>query len=119
MSVSDQRAETVGADPARRARHDLVTARACASLPVLVELAMPMLRVGGTLLAWKGPLAPGDDEVRRGEAAAAQLGAGAPRLASTGVAALGGHGFVLIDKHAETPQRFPRRPGVAARRPLA
>ncbi len=119
VDVVDQRAETIGADPAHREQYDLVTARACAPLPVLVELAMPLLRPGGTLLAWKGPLRSSDEEVRRGALAAGQLGGGSPRLAPSGVAALGGHLFVVIRKEGPTPARFPRRPGVAERRPLA
>lgn len=119
VDIADRRAETIGADPAHRGQHDLVTARACAPLPVLVELAMPLLRPGGTLLAWKGPLLPTDEEVRRGALAAAQLGGGRPRLQPSGAVALGGHLFVVIRKEGPTPDRFPRRPGVAERRPLA
>jgi 16S rRNA (guanine527-N7)-methyltransferase len=119
VEVADQRAETVARDTAHRASHDLVTARACASLPVLVELALPLLRTGGTLLAWKGPLRDDDEEVRRGALAAEQLGGGPPRIQPSGLAALGGHRFVLVDKRSDTPDRFPRRPGVAERRPLA
>jgi len=119
VDVADQRAETIGADPAHRGQRDLVTARACASLPVLVELAMPLLQPDGKLLAWKGPLLPTDEEVRRGALAAGQLGGGSPQLEPSGVVALGGHLFVVIRKDGPTPDRFPRRPGVAERRPLA
>ena len=119
IDIADRRAETIGAEPAHREQHDLVTARACAPLPVLVELAMPLLRPGGTLLAWKGPLLPTDEEVRRGALAAGQLGGGSPRLEPSGLAALGGHLFVVIGKEGPTPDRFPRRPGVAERRPIA
>jgi 16S rRNA (guanine527-N7)-methyltransferase len=52
--------------------HDVVTARALAPLPVLAEYAAPLLRIGGTLVAWKG--APEPNEVAAGEAAALQLG---------------------------------------------
>ena len=51
-AVSSERAEALGRDPRHRERHDVVTARACASLPVLVELALPLVAVGGLLLAW-------------------------------------------------------------------
>ena len=83
-TLPTERAETIGADPAHRGQHDLVTARACAPLPVLVELAMPLLRPGGKLLAWKGPLLPTDEEVRRGASAAGQLGGGSPQLEPSG-----------------------------------
>ena len=95
-----------------------VTARACAALPVLAELALPLLEPGGQLLAWKGPLRDDDLEVRAGNAVSPLLGGGALRLLDAGHAALGGHRFVIIDKLTATPPRFPRRSGEPARRPL-
>ena len=96
----------------------MVTARACAALPVLAELALPLLAVGGSLLAWKGPLAEGDDELRRGRAAFGQLGGGRLEIVETGLPALGGHRFVMVRKERPTPAAFPRRPGEPGRRPL-
>ncbi len=118
LSVLAERAETLGRDPGHRERYDLVTARACAPLPVLAELALPLLRPGGHLVAWKGPLREQDPEVRAGNAASALLGGGPLRLADAGHAALGGHRFVIAKKLSPTAARFPRRPGVPARRPL-
>jgi 16S rRNA (guanine527-N7)-methyltransferase len=117
VTVLAERAENLGQSPDHRERHDLVTARACAALPVLAELGLPLLRRGGRLLAWKGPLADGDDEVRRGRVAIGQLGGG--RLAiHPSLPALGGHRLVLVPKDGATPARFPRRPGEPSRRPL-
>jgi 16S rRNA (guanine527-N7)-methyltransferase len=118
VSVLAERAETLGRDAAHRERYDLVTARACAPLPVLAELGLPLLKRGGQLLAWKGPLAAGDPEVRAGNGVSPLLGGGEPRLLDAGYAALGRHHFVTIDKLTPTPPRFPRRPGEPARRPL-
>jgi 16S rRNA (guanine527-N7)-methyltransferase len=117
-TVVAERAEVIGRDPAHRARHDLVTARACAALPTLAELSLPLARVGGRLLAWKGPLRDDDEELRRGRAAIGQLGGGPATLTPAGVDALGGHTFVLVEKLRPTPARFPRRPGEPSRRPL-
>lgn len=111
-----ERAELLGRDPAYRERHDLVTARACAALPVLVEYALPLLRVGGTLLAWKGRVA--EEELRAGAAGAAELGGSEPEVVPSGVDDLGEHRFVLVRKERPTPARYPRRPGEPARRPL-
>jgi 16S rRNA (guanine527-N7)-methyltransferase len=119
MTVLAERAETLGRDPGHRERYAVATARACAPLPVLAELALPLMRTGGTLLAWKGPPAAGDDEVRRGRAAIAQLGGGQLRLVDPDLPALGGHRFVVVRKEGSTPDRYPRRPGEPARRPLA
>ena len=85
---------------------------------MLAELALPLLAVGGTLLAWKGPLAAGDDELRAGRLPSHELGGGAPELEPAGPAALGGHTFVVVRKERPTPARYPRRPGEPSRRPL-
>src|SRR5688500_1016494 len=116
VTVIAERAEILGRDPEHRERYDVVTARACAALPVLVELALPLLRVGGALLGWKGSLF--GDELRAGEAAATLLGGGAPEERATGLAALGDHRFVLVRKVEPSPARYPRRAGEPARKPL-
>lgn len=116
--VLAERAETLGRDPHHRERYDVATARACAALPVLVELALPLVRVGGELLAWKGPLSSADEELRRGRAAAGGLGAGRVAVHHPGLAALGDHTFVVVPKEKRTPSRYPRRPGEPSRRPL-
>ncbi|HEX2194916.1 MAG TPA: 16S rRNA (guanine(527)-N(7))-methyltransferase RsmG [Candidatus Limnocylindria bacterium] len=117
-SVVAERAEAIGRDPRHRERYHVATARACAALPVLSELALPLVRPGGRLLAWKGPLSETDDEVRRGRAASGQLGGGRLRIVPAGLPPLGGHTFVVVPKARPTPARFPRRPGEPARRPL-
>ena len=111
-----ERAEILGRDPNHRERYDVATARACAALPVLAELALPLVHRGGALLGWKGPLS--EEELRAGEAAATLLGGGAPEVRATGLAALGDHRFVLVSKTGPTPDRYPRRAGEAARRPM-
>jgi 16S rRNA (guanine527-N7)-methyltransferase len=98
-------------------RYDLATARAVAPLAVLVEYAAPLLSVGGVFVAWKGTPAP--DEVVAGEAAASQLGLDA--LGPVPVTPYeGAHGLNLYvySKVRDTPAKFPRRPGTAAKRPL-
>ncbi len=116
VSIVAERAEVMARDPRYRESFDLVTARAFAALPVLVEYALPLVRVGGSVLAWKGRIS--DDELRSGAAAASQCGGGEPILHSTGFEALGDHRFVVVPKDDPTPDRFPRRPGEASRRPL-
>ncbi|HEX2766535.1 MAG TPA: 16S rRNA (guanine(527)-N(7))-methyltransferase RsmG [Candidatus Limnocylindria bacterium] len=111
-----ERIETLGRDPGWRETADLVTARACAPLPVLVEYALPLLRVGGRLVAWKGPI--GEDELGAGGRAADLLGGEVSDVRATGIGALGDHHLVLVDKRRATPERFPRRPGEPSRRPL-
>lgn len=115
VEVLAERAEVLGRGVFRES-FDLVTARACAALPVLAEYALPMLRVGGTLLAWKGPISA--EELRAGGAASAILGGSPPEERPTGLAALGDHRFVIIRKLSATEPRWPRRPGEPARRPI-
>ncbi len=118
VTVLAERAEALGRDPGHRGRYAVVTARACAALPVLAELAIPLVRIGGHLLAWKGPLAEQDEELRRGRKALGEVGAGKPWIVETGLAALGGHRFVTATKERPTPASLPRRPGEPGRRPL-
>ncbi len=118
VSVLAERAEILGRHPSHREQYEVVTARACAPLAVLSELALPLLRVGGRLLAWKGPLDEADEEVRRGRTALGEVGGGALRILEPGPTALGGHRFVVVEKVRPTPARFPRRPGEPGRRPL-
>lgn len=118
VTVLADRAEALGQDRRHRERYRVVTARACATLPVLAELALPLLSPGGWLLAWKGPLDEADDEVRRGRVAAGQLGGGRLEILDTGIPSLGGHRFVVVPKDRPTPASYPRRPGEPGRRPL-
>lgn len=98
--------------------NDLVTARALASLPVMVEYAAPLLVGGGSLVAWKG--AVDEAESAAGTAAAEVVGLepGEVRRVHPFPQAEN-HTLHVFQKVAPTPSRFPRRPGMAAKRPLA
>jgi 16S rRNA (guanine527-N7)-methyltransferase len=104
--------------PAGVGAHDLVTARALAALPVLCEYAAPLLAVGGSLVAWKGAVPP--QEAADGRAAAAELGLEAAETRPvTPYAGARDHTLHVFRKVAPTPPRFPRRPGIATKRPLS
>ena len=118
VTVLAARAEELGRDPRHRERYAVATARACAPLPVLAELALPLIRIGGRLLAWKGPLQEEDDELRSGRTALGEVGGGRPEIVDPGLAPLGGHRLIVATKERPTPARFPRRPGEPSRRPL-
>ncbi len=99
------------------ARCDVVTARALAPQPVVLEYAAPLLRMGGTLVDWRGRR----DEAaeRAGERAAALLGLS--RVEIRRVIPFEGasdHHLHVFVKTGETPARFPRRAGIARKRPL-
>jgi len=96
---------------------DIVTARALAPLPVLAEYAAPLLREGGELVAWKGrrDLA----EQAAGAAAAAEVGLEAVEIRPvTPFPAARDRHLHRYLKRCATPARFPRRPGMATKRPL-
>jgi 16S rRNA (guanine527-N7)-methyltransferase len=100
-----------------REAYDAVTARAVASLPVLVEYAAPLLRSSGVLVAWKGRV--GADELRLGRGAASEVGMSLEDVLSVEPfpGARDRHLYVFR-KVAPTPDRFPRRAGMAVKRPL-
>ena len=97
---------------------DVVTVRAVAPLNVLAEYAAPLLVAGGQLVAYKGVRDTAEEA--DAEAAAAQLG-----LALAGVRRVDPfpgadhHHLYLYVKVGETPSKFPRRPGMARKRPLS
>lgn len=103
--------------PAGLGACDLVTARALAPLAVVAEYAAPLLAPGGALVAWRGRR-DADDEAA-GARAAAELGLkpDAPIHVEPYPGALHRHLHVLV-KVGPTPARFPRRPGMARKRPL-
>jgi len=98
-------------------RNDVIVARALAAQPVVLEYAAPLLRLGGTLVDWRG---------RRDRAQEAQAARAADELGLSLLEVrhtepyLGArdHHLHVFEKVAETPPRFPRRPGVARKRPL-
>ncbi len=96
---------------------DVVTARALAPLAVVAEYAAPLLRVGGVLVAWRGRRDP-DDEAAAGRAAA-ELGLELRERTAVRPYPSARHRHLqLMLKVRQTPARFPRRAGVARKRPL-
>jgi 16S rRNA (guanine527-N7)-methyltransferase len=83
----------------------VAVAKALAPPPVAAEWCLPLVRPGGAVVLWVGPSA----DVERVERVAAQLG---------GALAAGPEGLVVLRKLAPTPEGFPRRTGVARKRPL-
>jgi 16S rRNA (guanine527-N7)-methyltransferase len=112
--VVNARAETW---PEGVATFDVVTARALAPLPVVVEYAAPLLVVGGVLVAWRGRRNPRDEEAA--VTAAAQLGLEPLEIRHMQPFPGAEHRYLhLMSKVMHTPSGFPRRPGMALKRPL-
>jgi 16S rRNA (guanine527-N7)-methyltransferase len=95
---------------------DLVTARALAPLGVLLEYAAPLLAQEGALVAWKGRRDADEERVAR--SAASQLGMSAPSSRKVSADGTPERHLYLSRKVASTPPRFPRRQGMARKRPL-
>jgi len=110
VDVYDERAEDLARGPARDA-YGLAVCRALAPPPVAVELCLPLVRAGGTLLIWAGAV---DDEAiaHTARAVAGELRRIEPAPGER-------RAIVVVAKTAPTPPGFPRRTGLAAKRPLA
>lgn len=110
VEVVAERAETAAHGPHRES-FDAAVCRALAPMPVLAELCLPFVRVGGRLLALKG-------QVEEAAAAIALLGGGPAEVVPAPSPARERGVVVVVPKVAPTPTAYPRRPGVPARRPL-
>jgi 16S rRNA (guanine527-N7)-methyltransferase len=95
------RAEEQGTDWAGAA-----VAKALAQPPVAAEWCLPLVREGGAVVLWVGPSAEPDRVARAAERVGGELADAPP-------------GFLVLRKVAPTPPGFPRRPGMAKKRPLA
>jgi 16S rRNA (guanine527-N7)-methyltransferase len=96
---------------------ELVTVRAVAELGVVAEYAAPLLRIGGVLLAWRGRRDPGAEV--EAETAGRELGLESGRVIQVWPYPTARDRYLhLMSKVSITPERFPRRPGVALKRPL-
>ena len=98
-------------------RCDVVVVRALAALPVVAEYAAPLLRVGGALVAWRGRRDPTEEAAAARAAAQLGLEPRPPIPVSPYEDAEHRHLHVMV-KVADTPAKYPRRPGVARKHPL-
>ena len=117
VSTLHARAEDAARTPAYRDSFDVVVSRAVARLPVLLELCLPFVKVGGVFVAMKGSGV--EDEVEESGNALAELNG---RVRSTIELSLpAGYGqrtLVVVEKTGRTKRMFPRRAGIPAKQPL-
>ena len=110
------RLEDLGHGPDRE-RFDVATARALGSLPVVAELGLPLVSVGGALIVPRGR--PDDAELDEARLACGLLGGEVTDMVPNPTSPIDPVGFVVImTKTASTSPRFPRRSGVPTRNPL-
>jgi 16S rRNA (guanine527-N7)-methyltransferase len=116
VRVITGRAEEFGREPAEREAHALVTARAVADLRVLVEYGLPLLRVGGRLLAPKGAAA--HEEAAAAGRAIKLLGGELEQIAPVSLPGVESRALVVIRKVEVSDPRYPRAVGIPSRKPL-
>jgi 16S rRNA (guanine527-N7)-methyltransferase len=115
--VIQERAETLGQHPAYREIYDWSVARAVAILPVLAEYQLPLIKVGGSMIAMKGESGP--VEAHSAEHALRVLGGHLRQLIPVTLPGVAEERYlVVIDKVAATPANYPRKVGTPAKRPL-
>lgn len=111
------RAEELGRRPDRRESYDVALARAVAQLPVLLEYALPLLKLGGVFVAQKGMEI--EDEVEDARSAMEILGGRIKEVKAVQLPGIEGpRHLVVVEKVAHTPQKYPRRVGLPGKRPL-
>src|SRR6266498_2544572 len=117
VEVIQSRAEDLGQDVNHREKYDWAVGRAVANLNVLSEYLIPLVHVGGTMLAQKGESGPAD--AQSAEKAMKLLGGKLKQLIPVNLPGVADDRYlILVDKVAATPPKYPRKPGVAAKQPL-
>jgi 16S rRNA (guanine527-N7)-methyltransferase len=114
VEVLAVRAEEAGRDARHREAYDVAVARAVAALPALVELCLPLVRVGGRLLAQK----TSGDEVAAAARALEMLGGEVVGVEAAASSARDKGVVVIVAKVRPTPDAYPRRSGIPAAKPL-
>lgn len=123
LSLKNAEVLAMRAEEAARIKYreyfDLVISRAVASLPVLLELALPLVKVGGFFWAYKGPDV--ESELEESKKALEVLGGKINKLYKFSFpeeSGIKGRSLVEIFKCAKTPFKYPRRPGIPAKKPI-
>ena len=111
------RAEDAGRHPKHRGAYDLVTARAVAKMPTLMEYTLPLAKIGGQVIAMQGSRAY--EETSRAAKALARLGGELFAIEEIRLPTLDQPRYlVVIDKIKRTPKGYPRQAGAPSRQPI-
>lgn len=117
VAVHAERAEALGRDPAHRERYGGAVVRAVGSVATCLELTLPLVRVGGRAVLYRGP-ANAEVELAEARAVAPQLGGGEPMVLDRVLPSGAARRLLAVPKVGPTPARYPRKPGIPAKRPL-
>ncbi len=111
------RAEHIGKKVAHREQYDWAIARAVAILPVLLEYLLPLIKLGGGAIVQKGETGPA--EAHSAEKALSVLGGEIKQVLPVELPRVTEPRYlIVVDKVACTPEKYPRKPGIPAKRPL-
>ena len=111
------RAEDIAHEAEYREKFDLVLSRAVAKLPALAELTLPFCAVGGSFVAQKKGVM--DEEISQANRAINLLGGNLRAVKKIDLEEFADERWlIIIDKVAPTPEKYPRRPGIPAKRPI-
>jgi 16S rRNA (guanine527-N7)-methyltransferase len=117
VDILTTRAEEIGQMAQHRQKYDWAVSRAVAAMPTLVEYLLPLIRIGGRILAQKGENAPA--ETQTAEYAIHLLGGCLHQLIPISLPGVVDERYlVVINKIAATPLTFPRRVGIPTKNPL-
>ena len=118
VKLVHSRAEDGGRDIKLREQYDIAVARAVAPLPVLCELLLPFVKVGGRMVCYKGPAA--DEELQAGAKAARMLGGSALEIIPVTIPNQPEwqHCLITCEKKVKTVRQYPRKAGTPSRSPL-
>ncbi|MBI1794667.1 MAG: 16S rRNA (guanine(527)-N(7))-methyltransferase RsmG [Chloroflexi bacterium] len=117
VNVIHARAEDLGHKPEHREQYDWAVARAVAGMNILVEYLLPLVKVGGTMLAQKGESGPA--EAQSAEKAMKLLGGKLQQILPVNLPGVADDRFlVLVHKSAATPPKYPRKAGAPMKQPL-
>lgn len=118
VDIVQDRIEAIGQNPKHRQQYNWALARAVAIMPVLAEYMLPLVRVGGAIIAMKGENAPA--EVHTADRAIRVLGGHFRKLIPITLQGVADERYlVIIDKTAATPSGYPRRIGLPAKKPIS
>ncbi|MFC2011278.1 16S rRNA (guanine(527)-N(7))-methyltransferase RsmG [Chloroflexota bacterium] len=117
MEIVVGRAEEVAHMSEYRERFDIVLSRAVAPLATLVELTIPFSNIGGSTIAQKKGSV--DQEINQATKAISTLGGSLREVKRIDMAEFTDERqLIIIDKVSVTPEKYPRRPGIPAKRPI-
>lgn len=116
VHVVCRRVEEVGHDPACRESFDFCTSRAVAAMNIMLEYGLPLIKVNGRLLLWKGRNYK--SELEEAQNALLTLGGTVEDIVHYTLMEKLDRVIISLTKTSSTPQKYPRRVGVPSKRPL-